>query len=193
MSRDNVNSHFGPVWQVDWVEKERSTAEDRTEVLISIGSDGRVTQWSIRKGFEGTQLMRIKRPAHLAGSSHTNAKGKSKHMPGSQESASSYNTEALYIPVHCRACLRLLASRLQHVRPVKSCVLHAHVQKTYSRAPPKDRHTNEPTSGIGCQRASLSQYFLYCILTMYTMNFFIHLHFVHRNFPKSILHNIYSP
>ena len=95
VSRDNVNSHFGPVWQVDWVEKERSTAEDRTEVLISIGSDGRVTQWSIRKGFEGTQLMRIKRPAHLAGSSHTNAKGKSKHMSGSQESASSYNTEAL--------------------------------------------------------------------------------------------------
>ena len=65
--RDNASSHFGPVWQVAWVEKERSTAEDRTEVLVSVGADGRVIQWSIRKGFEGTQLMRIKRPAHLAG------------------------------------------------------------------------------------------------------------------------------
>ena len=65
--RDNASSHFGPVWQVGWVEKERSTAEDRTEVLVSVGADGRVIQWSIRKGFEGTQLMRIKRPTHLAG------------------------------------------------------------------------------------------------------------------------------
>lgn len=63
--RDNASSHFGPVWQVGWVEKERSTAEDRTEVLVSVGADGRVIQWSIRKGFEGTQLMRIKRPTHL--------------------------------------------------------------------------------------------------------------------------------
>lgn len=35
--------------------------DDKSEVLISIGADGRLTQWSIRKGFESVGLMRMKR------------------------------------------------------------------------------------------------------------------------------------
>ena len=35
--------------------------DDKSEVLISIGADGRLTQWSIRKGFDSTSLMRLKR------------------------------------------------------------------------------------------------------------------------------------
>jgi WD40 repeat protein len=93
-TRDNISSHFGPVWQVDWVEKERSTAEDRTEVLVSIGSDGRITQWSIRKGFEGTQLMRIKRPSPVEEQQQT--KGRPKQGQGNQEAISgSLSAEAL--------------------------------------------------------------------------------------------------
>jgi len=43
------------------VEKERSMGEDKSEVLVSIGADGRLTQWSIRKGFDSVSLMRLKR------------------------------------------------------------------------------------------------------------------------------------
>lgn len=44
-----------------WVVKERSIGEDKNENLVSISVDGRVLQWSIRKGFESSQLMKLKR------------------------------------------------------------------------------------------------------------------------------------
>ena len=40
------------MWQIKWIEKERGSGEETAEVLVSISTDGRVTQWSIRKGFE---------------------------------------------------------------------------------------------------------------------------------------------
>jgi hypothetical protein len=40
------------VWQLRWIEKERGSGEEKAEVLVSVSIDGRVTQWSIRKGFE---------------------------------------------------------------------------------------------------------------------------------------------
>ena len=60
-SRDALFHHSGPVWKVKWVIKERSTEDDRNEVLVSIGVDGRILQWSIRKGFDSLQLLRLKR------------------------------------------------------------------------------------------------------------------------------------
>lgn len=59
--RDALFHHSGPVWNVEWVLKERSMEEDRSEVLVSIGVDGRILQWSIRKGFDSLQLLRLKR------------------------------------------------------------------------------------------------------------------------------------
>ena len=50
--REAHGKRLGPVWQIQWIEKERGSGEERAEVLISISTDGRVTQWSIRKGFE---------------------------------------------------------------------------------------------------------------------------------------------
>ncbi len=44
--------HTGPVWQLRWIEKERGSGDERAEVLVSVSQDGRITQWSIRKGFE---------------------------------------------------------------------------------------------------------------------------------------------
>ena len=41
--------------------KERSYGESKTEVLVSTATDGRVLQWSIQKGFESSQLIRLKR------------------------------------------------------------------------------------------------------------------------------------
>ena len=61
--RDSLYKHSGAVWKVEWVIKERSYGESRTEVLVSIAVDGRVLQWSIRKGFDSSQLIRLKRMA----------------------------------------------------------------------------------------------------------------------------------
>lgn len=47
-----AGKHTGPVWQLRWIEKERGSSEERVEVLVSVSTDGRVTQWAIRKGFE---------------------------------------------------------------------------------------------------------------------------------------------
>ena len=41
--------------------KERSIGDDKNENLVSISVDGCVLQWSIRKGFESSQLMKLKR------------------------------------------------------------------------------------------------------------------------------------
>ncbi|KAH9523378.1 WD repeat-containing protein 78 [Bulinus truncatus] len=60
--------HLAPIWQLKWIEKERGAGEDRIEVLISISTDGRVTQWSIRKGFESYDVMKLKKmPTRMAG------------------------------------------------------------------------------------------------------------------------------
>lgn len=47
-----VGKHSSPVWQLCWVERERGVGDDRTEILVSVCADGRIVQWSIRKGFE---------------------------------------------------------------------------------------------------------------------------------------------
>ncbi|XP_067677855.1 dynein axonemal intermediate chain 4-like isoform X2 [Haliotis asinina] len=68
---DNFGSpgkHTAPVWQIRWIEKERGSGDERAEVIVSISTDGRVTQWSIRKGFESYDLMRLKRvPTRIGG------------------------------------------------------------------------------------------------------------------------------
>jgi len=35
--------------------------DDKSEVLVSVSVDGHILQWTIRKGFESTQLMKLKR------------------------------------------------------------------------------------------------------------------------------------
>uniref|UniRef100_A0A7S2RSJ4 Dynein axonemal intermediate chain 4 n=1 Tax=Mucochytrium quahogii TaxID=96639 RepID=A0A7S2RSJ4_9STRA len=57
--------HKDAVWQVKWVNKN-----EKGEVLVSLSTDGRVTEWSLKKGLESTDLMVLKRvnvPAHLGG------------------------------------------------------------------------------------------------------------------------------
>jgi hypothetical protein len=48
---------LSPVWNLKWTDKDRASStgeEDEMEVLMSISSDGRITQWMIRKGFESS-------------------------------------------------------------------------------------------------------------------------------------------
>ncbi|KAJ1638295.1 WD40-repeat-containing domain protein, partial [Pavlovales sp. CCMP2436] len=54
-----TGKHNEPVWQVRWVEKLGGAGGD--ENLISVSTDGRVTQWALKKGLERTDLMRLKR------------------------------------------------------------------------------------------------------------------------------------
>ncbi|CAK8676221.1 dynein axonemal intermediate chain 4-like [Clavelina lepadiformis] len=60
-SFDCSGKHSGPVWQLCWVEREKGVGDDRGEILVSISADGRIVQWSIRKGFECSDLMKLKR------------------------------------------------------------------------------------------------------------------------------------
>jgi hypothetical protein len=60
------------VWELKWVEKERTIGDEhsKTESLVSVSTDGRVVQWTLRKGLEYTgipptelDLMVLKRTA----------------------------------------------------------------------------------------------------------------------------------
>lgn len=51
--------HSDCVWEVRWVDK----GSERGEALVSVSSDGRVTQWSMSKGLEHTDLIKLKRVA----------------------------------------------------------------------------------------------------------------------------------
>ena len=55
--------HMDPVWQVRWVDK----GSERGEALVSISTDGRVVEWSMKKGFEETTLMVLKRVGNSDG------------------------------------------------------------------------------------------------------------------------------
>ncbi|KAG1657267.1 hypothetical protein FOA52_010838, partial [Chlamydomonas sp. UWO 241] len=54
--------HGDPVWKVRWLDR----GHEREEPLVSVSTDGRVTQWSIAKGLEFFDLMRLKRVARRA-------------------------------------------------------------------------------------------------------------------------------
>ncbi|XP_077981202.1 dynein axonemal intermediate chain 4-like [Glandiceps talaboti] len=60
-SFESNGKHSAPVWQLKWIEKDRGSGDEKGEVLVSISTDGRVTQWMIRKGFECADLMKLKR------------------------------------------------------------------------------------------------------------------------------------
>ena len=54
--------HSAPcVASISWVLKERFMGDDKSEVLVSVSVDGHLLQWSIHKGFESMQLMKLKR------------------------------------------------------------------------------------------------------------------------------------
>eukprot|EP00735_Rhodelphis_limneticus_P004130 TRINITY_DN15683_c0_g1::TRINITY_DN15683_c0_g1_i1::g.18735::m.18735 TRINITY_DN15683_c0_g1::TRINITY_DN15683_c0_g1_i1::g.18735 ORF type:complete len:690 (+),score=112.34,sp/E9PYY5/WDR78_MOUSE/37.64/1e-128,WD40/PF00400.27/7.5e+02,WD40/PF00400.27/0.29,WD40/PF00400.27/5,WD40/PF00400.27/1e+03,WD40/PF00400.27/4e-08,WD40/PF00400.27/0.24,WD40/PF00400.27/0.047 TRINITY_DN15683_c0_g1_i1:187-2070(+) len=57
--------HADPVWQVKWVDRGRE-GRDGGESLISISSDGRVAKWSLKKGLEHADLMKLKRTLNPA-------------------------------------------------------------------------------------------------------------------------------
>ena len=50
-SMDLDGKHTDIVWEVQWVDREA-----KGEALVSVGGDGRVIEWSMRKGLEFADL-----------------------------------------------------------------------------------------------------------------------------------------
>jgi WD40 repeat protein len=55
-SKDLEGKHTDIVWEVQWVDRE-----SKGESLVSVSGDGRVIEWSMKKGLEFTELMQLKR------------------------------------------------------------------------------------------------------------------------------------
>lgn len=55
-SMDLDGKHTDIVWEVQWVDRDT-----KGEALVSIGGDGRVIEWSMRKGLEFSDLTQLKR------------------------------------------------------------------------------------------------------------------------------------
>jgi len=51
-SKDLEGKHSDIVWEIHWVQRE-----NKGESLISVSGDGRVIEWSLKKGLEFTELM----------------------------------------------------------------------------------------------------------------------------------------
>ena len=62
-SEHTPGKHMDPVWQVQWVDK----GTERGESLVSISTDGRVVEWSMKKGLEESTLMVLKRIGNSEG------------------------------------------------------------------------------------------------------------------------------
>lgn len=57
------SKHMDPVWQTKWVDK----GPERGESLVTIATDGRVLEWSTKKGLSLTPLMVLKRVGNSDG------------------------------------------------------------------------------------------------------------------------------
>lgn len=55
-SKDLEGKHTDIIWELQWVDKEA-----KPEALVSISGDGRVLEWSMKKGLEMTDLTQLKR------------------------------------------------------------------------------------------------------------------------------------
>ena len=58
-SREIDEKHTDVIWEVKWVQKP-----SKGEVLVSVSGDGRVIEWSLKKGLELNELMQLKRQAN---------------------------------------------------------------------------------------------------------------------------------
>lgn len=59
-SSQMLEKHIDTVWEVRWHDQ----GSEKGENLISISSDGRITEWSIKKGLECRDLLNLKKPTN---------------------------------------------------------------------------------------------------------------------------------
>ncbi|XP_036613654.1 dynein intermediate chain 4, axonemal [Trichosurus vulpecula] len=61
-SSESQHKHIGPIWQVQWVEQDKgATGEEKKEILVTVGADGRIVKWIIQKGLLCHDLMKLRR------------------------------------------------------------------------------------------------------------------------------------
>ena len=60
---DGKGKHNDAVWEVQWINKGNGKG-DSGENLVSISSDGRIVEWSMKKGLDYVDLMHLKRQAN---------------------------------------------------------------------------------------------------------------------------------
>lgn len=65
------------VWQVKWVDK----GPERGECLVSVSTDGRIAEWSMKKGLASSTLMVLRRSGNAEGSISRTAAGLSFDFP----------------------------------------------------------------------------------------------------------------
>lgn len=55
---ESPGKHHDPIWELKWIDRERVVGEEqsRGETLVTVSTDGRVTQHIIRKGLEYTGM-----------------------------------------------------------------------------------------------------------------------------------------
>eukprot|EP00937_MAST-01D_sp_MAST-1D-sp2_P001572 g1572.t1 len=80
-SAQGEGKHMDPVWQLQWTRREGAGGGDAgEEVLVSVSTDGAVTQWSITKSLAHSTLMALKRAA--GGGPSKGGKGKAAAVAG---------------------------------------------------------------------------------------------------------------
>ena len=84
--------HMEPVWQVRWVDRR-----ERGEALVSISTDGRVWEWSTKKGLAISPLMELKRFGDTEGVISRTASGLCLDFPGDDDNVYIAGTEDGYI------------------------------------------------------------------------------------------------
>ena len=56
-STEIKDKHTDIVWECKWIERPN----DKNEMIVSISSDGKVKEWSLKKGLEVSDLMKMKK------------------------------------------------------------------------------------------------------------------------------------
>ena len=59
-NKEMAGKHNDAVWEVQWIGRGGKSG-DKGESLVSISSDSRIVEWSMKKGLEYTNLMSLKR------------------------------------------------------------------------------------------------------------------------------------
>ena len=57
-NKESLDKHTNSVWDIQWISKGKG---NKGESLVSISADGRITEWSMKKGLEYTDLMLLRR------------------------------------------------------------------------------------------------------------------------------------
>lgn len=108
-SKDLEGKHTDIVWEIHWVQRE-----NKGETLVSVSGDGRIIEWSMKKGLEFTELMQLKRETNSnqkdvyggaevekkAGMTFINTGGLSIDFPGGKESGIHYFTATEDCAIH---------------------------------------------------------------------------------------------